>query len=102
RIIGCGALSSAVFVALHLVLWRLTGYNAIRSFQNSKYQQDLGMASYFPGYENKNVYLRTIIFGPYDFFVGAGMIALPLLALYISRAARQFDKARSEVVLSFL
>jgi len=102
RILECGLMSLAVFVALHFALWQLTGYHAIRSWRAAQHHQDVIMAAYFPGYENKNVYIREIIFGPYDFFVAAGMIALPLLGLYLNRAVRQFDKARSDVVLSFL
>jgi hypothetical protein len=103
RIIECGMLSLGVFVALHFALWLITGYNAFYSWQSSEFRAALIDARYFANYVRPySRYSRIIIFGPYDFFLGAGMLAFPLLALYVSRVVRDFNKERSHIVLSVL
>jgi len=97
RIIKCGLLSLGVCVALHLVLWRLTGYDAIHSFTHAWHYNRAAMATWYVA-----PYYQTIIFGPYDLFLGAGMLALPLLVRYVGRVLQHFDRDRSDDVLSLL
>jgi hypothetical protein len=97
RIIGSGLLSLAVCVALHLVLWRLTGYDAVQGFIHAWDHNNIVMATTYVA-----PYYTTLIFGPYDLLVGSGMLAVPMLALYGRRAVHDFNRDRSDVVLSFL
>ena len=61
------------------------------------------METYFVHYTRPyNLYSLLITFGPYDFLLGAGMLAFPLLLLYISRIVRDFNKERPDIMLSVL
>lgn len=96
-IIKYGLLSLGVFVALHLVCWRLTGYDAVHSFTHAWHYNRAAMATWYVA-----PYYQTIIFGPYDLFLGTGMLALPLLVRYAVRVLRNFDPDRSGDVFSIL
>jgi hypothetical protein len=77
-------------------LWLATGYHAIAAFRSALAHQAL--------YESV-LHRSSALFGildPYDFLLGAGMLALPLVLFQLWRMAPNFDPTRPEVALTVI
>jgi hypothetical protein len=88
---SCGV-ALAVFIALHAILWQATGFAAIPSFQRAR------AAQAFYAVMLNRPYAAAVLIDPYDFFVGAGMMALPLLILRLRRCGR--DRALTLIAVA--
>jgi hypothetical protein len=72
-----GALVLGTTLLLHVLLGLVSGYNPVAYFQAALRHQE-GIDSFYVC-----PYFQTLFFGPYDFFLGSGMLTLPLLFLYL-------------------
>jgi hypothetical protein len=89
-------IAAGVCTAAYLVLWLATGFNPIASFFHAlAYQAAYSAYMYRP-------YLFTAIFDPYDFFLGAGILALPLILFQLRRIFRDFDPTQKKVALTLI
>jgi hypothetical protein len=96
RLLRTLAISVGACAAAYAVLWFATGFEPIASFRHAlRYQEVYTQFLYRP-------YLHSILFDPYDFFLGAGMLALPLLLFYVHRIIRDFHLSRHDIVLTLV
>jgi hypothetical protein len=79
RVLLAAAVALATFVAAHLLLWAATSYHPIDSFRSS-----LSAQAHFSRH-NRRPYGSVIWTDPFDFFLGGGLITLPLLLLHLRR-----------------
>ncbi len=88
------ALSGAA--ALYLLLWAATGYNPVLAFLQALRVQGALAAKvdrpWFP----------CALLDPYDFFLGSGMVVVPLLFCFLRRSFEELDAGREDLVLSLL
>lgn len=81
---------------VYSVLWLATGYNPIAAFRTALSYQALFQAMLH----------RTsplfVLLDPYDFFFGAGILALPLLVFQLCRVVPNFDPTRQDVALTLI
>jgi hypothetical protein len=89
-------IAAGVCAGAYLALWLATGFNPIASFHHVR-----AYLATDPWYLNRP-YLRSALFDPYDFFLGAGILALPLLMFQLYRVLRDFDPTRKEVALTLI
>jgi len=96
RLFGVACIALGVPVVLYLALWFFTGFNPWHSFVHAvRAQNDLPAMRY-------RSWLDGLVFAPYDFFLGSGMLVVPLLLLFARRLATGFDWSRSDQVLSLI
>jgi hypothetical protein len=76
------AVAIGVATGAYLLLWALSGFNALDSFLAAVVRQ-LRYAAFL-----QRPYLASLFFAPYDFVLGNGVLALPLAALYFLRGRR--------------
>lgn len=96
RLLAQGFVVLGVCGLLHVALWALTGYHAILAFGHAlENQAGLLQREAYP-----RPYALCLLFDLYDFFLGAGMLALPLLLLHVPRMAKEFSRDREEHWLS--
>ncbi len=91
-LLGTSGVALGVFVALHAVLWQATGFKAIASFEHARRAQ-----AFYAGILNRP-YAAASLVDPYDFFLGAGMMALPLLVLSLRHCGR--DRALTLIAVA--
>jgi hypothetical protein len=89
-------IAAGVCTGAYLALWLATGFNPIASFRHA-----LANQAAYAVFLNRP-YLRYALFDPYDFFLGAGIVALPLLLFQLYRVPRDFDPTRKEVALTLI
>jgi len=96
QVLRVAAIALGVVVAIYILLWLATGYDPIRSLAHAvREQNDLQARLMRP-------WSSGLVFAPYDFFLGSGMIAAPLIVLFLRRAFAEFDWKRSDLVLSLI
>jgi hypothetical protein len=83
------AIGFGVTIGLYLALWYFTGFDPIATFRSAVANQ----AAVTP-YLNRP-YGIFLLADPYDFFLGAGMLALPILLIALLRAAPGFGRRRA-------
>jgi hypothetical protein len=88
-----GAVFALVLVA-YAAFWLAAGYNPVSSLQHAIANQAI-ISSHF----DRPRWAR-MLFDPYDFFLGSGMLAVPLMCIYWT--ANKFDWKREDVVLSLI
>jgi methylthioxylose transferase len=96
KLLRNSAIAAGVCAGGQTILWLATGYNPIASFRHAlAYQRVYASLLH-------RQYLNSILCDPYDFLLGAGILALPLVAAYLYRVSRDFDLGRRDVALSIL
>ena len=85
-----------MFVVLHGVLWLTTGYQPIQSFLHALSAQEVELV------EIERPYAAAVVFDPYDFALGAGILPVLLLGLYLRRAHKAADEDRGGSVLALV
>jgi len=90
------AIALGVYAGLNAVLWLASGYHPIASFRHAVSNQ----AIFAPGI--KRSYALFAVIDPYDFFLGAGVIVLPILLFHLQRLLKQFDPTRTDMVLTLI
>lgn len=95
RRLGIAALTGAAgLVVPYLALWIAADYDPFRSLAHAIAEQnDLAVRLMRP-------WLSCLFTAPYDFFLGAGMVVLPLLALSVSRLFRELRIENRSLMLS--
>jgi hypothetical protein len=83
------ALGFGVAAGLYLVLWCFTGFDPFATFRSAVANQ----ATFAPSLNR--AYGIFLLADPYDFFLGAGMVALPILLIEFLRAAPRFGRRRA-------
>ena len=82
--------------ALYVLLWAATGYNPALSFLHALRVQG-GLAA-----KLDRPWFPCTLLDPYDFFLGSGMVVVPLLFRFLRRSFEEFDWGREEQVLSLV
>lgn len=96
RTIGVAAIALVGVAAIYLVLWIAAGYDPMKSLAHAvREQNDLQARLMRP-------WSAGLVFAPYDFFLGAGMVALPLIVLFLRSAWAEFDWQQCGIVLSLI
>ncbi len=86
----------AVCTGLYLALWAAIGYNAPASLGHAIANQTrIGAALNRP-------YFTFVVLDLYDYFLGAGIIAAPILFLYLRRMLKGFTADRTDGALTLL
>ena len=96
RVVRNSVIAGAVFAGGYAILWLATGYDPIASFLNA-----LSYQAVFSAWLNRS-YAMSALLDPYDFLLGAGMLALPLVIFLLYRAAKKFDFAHEETALTLI
>lgn len=89
-------IAAGVCAIAYLALWLATGFNPIASLLHA-----LAYQAAYSQYLNRP-YLASLFFDLYDFFLGAGILALPLLIFGLCRDLKDFDPARKDVALTWI
>ncbi len=82
-IFKAAGLAIAVFAGLYLLLWAAVGYHPLEALQRSLAAQEVFANVLHRAYE------RFIFLDVYDLFLGAGMLAFPILLFHLSRRRTQ-------------
>jgi hypothetical protein len=80
----------------YTLLWLGAGYNSIGAFHHALAYQKVYATMLHRDY------LSFIFCDPYDFLLGAGMIALPLVLFSLYRMAKDFDLGRNDIALTLI
>jgi hypothetical protein len=91
----CG-IAAGVSVWLYVSLWRLTGYNPAATLDRALRSQAIA-ASFLDRH-----YFTSVLMDPVDFFRGAGMVAAPILAIWLLRPARGSAAGRRATAMTLL
>ena len=97
RRVGAAAMSAlATFVLLEIALRLATGYDAPRSLAHALAMQREQAALI------DRPWWACVLLDPYDFLLGAGVLAAPLLAFFLVRARADASRGREDVALSLI
>jgi len=96
RIMANGVLSICLFLCIHLVLYISTGHNSFIPFHRALENQ--AHATFDP----PRPYYSTVLTDPYDFFLGAGYIALPILISFVWRRIGKFSVSDTRLAYSYI
>jgi|HubBroStandDraft_2_1064218.scaffolds.fasta_scaffold06924_3 hypothetical protein len=96
KILKTSGIAGGTCAGMYTLLWLGAGYNPIGAFCHALAYQKV-YASLL-----RRDYWNSILCDPYDFLLGAGMMALPLLAFYLYRAIRNWDGGKEELALSLI
>ena len=95
-LLTASTLAWSVCVGLYVALWGVTGYNPIAAFRHALVTQ-AKIADYLG-----RSYLRCAIYDPYDFAMGAGVIAVVIVLFYLKNNLYPLQAKRTEVVLTVI
>ena len=95
-VLASAGLVLGVWVGMYLALWGTTGYHPIAALQQALLNQ-AKVAVFI-----ERPYIRGIIADPYDFALGAGVIALLIAVFYVWRSFPAFSVKRTDIALSFI
>lgn len=87
------SIALAVFAGLHAALWLGSGYQPFSSFQRAV--SNLAAEVHRP-------YVPFALLDPYDFLLGAGIIALPILAFHLQRLLRTWRAGGTGMALTLI
>jgi hypothetical protein len=94
RCASAAAIALATALAVHVLLWAATSYHAIDSFRSALHAQ-----AHFSRH-NRRPYEAVIFSDPVDFFLGGGLVTLPLMLLYLR--SQPEHTSRSLTVIAIL
>jgi hypothetical protein len=89
------AVGLAAFAVCHGIVW-LLGFDPVRTFGHALAMQKLDAATVHRPWSS------TVLLDPYDFLLGAGILAGPLIVLHVARIAKSFAAARESSALSLM
>ena len=96
RLLVSAALLCGTYVVLYAMLWLATGYDLPRSFVHAlSIQKTFLDATLRP-------WSATVLFDWYDFLLGSGILAAPLLLLFLRRAVVEFAWQREDLVIPLI
>ena len=95
-LVRTSAIALAVCAGLYAVLWLASGYNPGASFGHAISHQAVRAAHLNRPY---GIYAAL---DPYDFFLGTGIIALPVLLFHLQRLLKHFDTKRTDTALTLI
>jgi len=90
------ATAVSVCAVLYLTLWFASGYNAPASFVHAMASQASTSAAL------SRPYATLVLSDPYDFSLGAGIIAVPLMFLHLKGMLTQFKADRTDAALTLI
>ena len=89
------AIGLAAFVVCNGIVW-LAGFDPVRTFVHALAMQKIDAATVHRPWSS------TVLLDPYDFLLGAGVLAAPLIAMQVACIAKSFAVAREEFALSII
>jgi hypothetical protein len=96
RVLFSAALLCGTCVALYTLLWITTGYDLPHSFAHALTIQKTYMDA------TLRPWSATVLFDWYDFLLGSGILAAPLLLLFLRRATAEFAWRREDLVIPLI
>ena len=97
RLVGrSAAVALAGAAACTLCLWAATGYNPVTAFLQALRVQD----GHSVGVDRP--WFPCALLDPYDFFLGSGMVVVPLLFCFLRRSFEELEAGREDLVLSLI
>lgn len=96
KVVKNSGIAGGICAGMYALLWLGAGYNPIGAFRHALAYQKVYASLLHRDYWN------SILCDPYDFLLGAGMMALPLLAFYLYGAIRNLDGGKEELALSLI
>jgi hypothetical protein len=96
RLLLSTALLCGTYVAIYGALWFATGYDLPHSFAHALSIQKTFMDA------TLRPWRATVVFDWYDFLLGSGILAAPLLLLFLRRAAAEFAWRREDLVIPLI
>ena len=96
KLLANSGIAGVTFVGGYAILWLATGYDPIASFFNA-----LSYQAVYAALLNRS-YAISALFDPYDFLLGAGILALPLVIFLLYRTAKNFDFAQDGTALTLI
>jgi hypothetical protein len=94
-LIVAAAIGLAVFVVCNVIV-RVLGFDPARTFVHALAMQKLDAATVYRPWSS------TVLLDPYDFLLGAGILAGPLIVLHVARIAKSFAAEREDCALSLM
>ncbi|MET0231592.1 MAG: hypothetical protein ABW186_11730 [Rhodanobacteraceae bacterium] len=94
-LIVASSIGVAVFGVCNAIAW-LCGFDPVRTFVHALAMQKLDAATVI------RPWTSTVLLDPYDFLLGAGILAGPLILMHVARIAKSFAAAREEFALSIM
>lgn len=94
RCLASSGVIAGVWIGLYAVLWGITGYNPVLSFLRSLWVQSQMAAAL------ERDYRIFIITDLYDFLLGSGIIAAPIVFFYMHRLWKRSGLKNPELALS--
>ena len=96
RLLRAGGIAVGLVIAAYGAFWLATGYNPIAAFRRAAgTQAAFGAALYRP----YGIHTLTDL---YDLFLGAGMVALPVVVYHVYRISRGLDRKATAAAMSLL
>lgn len=96
RCLGAALIALGTASAVHLLLWAATSFHAIDSFRSA-----LAAQAHFSRH-NRRPYGAVIFSDPVDYFLGGGMVTLPLMLLHLRSRSEATGSSRSMTVIALL
>ncbi len=94
-LIVASAIGVAVFGVCNVIAF-LCGFDPVRTFVHALAMQKLDAATV------NRPWSSTVLLDPWDFLLGAGILAGPLIVMHIARIAKSFAAAREDFALSIM
>jgi hypothetical protein len=95
KVIVAAAIGLVTFIVCNSFV-RLCGFEPVSTFVHALEMQKLDAATVHRPWSS------TVLLDPYDFLLGAGILAGPLIVMHAARIARSFAAAREEFALSIM
>jgi len=94
-LIVASSIGVAAFGICNAIAW-LCGFDPVRTFVHALAMQKLDAATVIRPWSS------TVLLDPYDFLLGAGILAGPLIVMHVARIAKSFAASREEFALSIM
>lgn len=95
NLVVAAAIGVAAFVVCNGILL-FCGFDSVRTFVHALAMQKLDAATVHRPWSS------TVLLDPWDFLLGAGILAGPLIVMHVARIAKSFAAAREEFALSIV
>jgi len=95
-VVHSAGIAVGIWAGLYLALWAATGYNAPASMAHAMRNQARIAAGL------NRPYLTFVVSDLYDFCLGAGILAFPILFLHLRGMLREFTAERTDLALTLV
>src|SRR5260370_1862065 len=97
KLLRTSGVSGGECILIYSILRVLTGYRPIAAFRNA-----LSWQAFYQGILHRSSNALYTLYDPYEFFLGAGMLVLPLIIFQLCRSSRNFDSTQKAFALTLI